>query len=1125
MSTGMNWLDLSSTSNRYIQTYIKGFVDISGGNLILRNNNLYVQGGDTSLNGNLYVAKKSVLNGDVSLNGNLSLGKNSIIQFPVASVNVSAIIPILQAATYGTATFASARNDNIVYDVDGFETSTIQTPNNNASFVTNMDLSLNGNILSSGAGTSIISSDLSLNKRLFVGGDLSLNGRLFAPNASIPAIALNGLTAGLGFGINTFSTARSDGIQFDYEGFETSLPQTASTNFQFFSTTDLSLGGNLLSSGTGTNVFNGDLSLNNRLFVYGDLSLNGRLMVNTNSITGIPANLAGPNYDYVRVDNVTADAENFELNVFNRAIPANPLSIIATTATTDLSINGNLTAYGSGMSMFFGDVSMGSRLFVTGTTFANTLVIAGDASLNARLFVGGDVSFNSRLFVGSDVSLNSRLFVGGDVSFNSRLIAQKDVSLNARLFVQGNTSLNAQLFVQGDASFNSRLIVAGDVSLNARLSVAGDASFNARLTLGSDASLNGRLFVGGDASFNQRLSVAGDASFNARVFFGTDVSFNARLSVAGDASFNTRLFVGGDASFNSRIVVAGDTSFNQRLFVGADAFFNSRLNVNGDASFNSRVFFGTDISLNARLSVAGDASFNARLFIGGDASFKQRLSVAGDASLNTRLFVGGDASFNARVFVGGNIIVNGFFGIGTTNPQAPLDLTGSMFFDNSYNDKIQFYGSRSQNTNNFGIGVQPGVMQIHADTNTSRIGLGYGYSNVATGAFTETMSIKGNTVGINTTTPAYALDVSGQMRIAGDSSFNGNVVIGNNSAATIALNNIPTMITGPFSANAMTVSTQIGGNIYQNGVYSALSSGLTAGSDVSFAFNTVVSSTDDWISPSTGTNVYSTTTGLYSGTGTTSTTYYANTGLNPALSIAGEWLELDLPFLFNATSYTLSTTGTATPGVAPKNYYLLGWYNNQGWLQLDNVTNGTNTTSANKPVTSNASAYCNKFRIVVNSTYSSTSTFQAYTAIAELSFNGNVIPPVTTTTPYLNILGGLSLPSTMVGTYNLPQNAMTFTGCTFVSGSGNYMNLGAIKMCWGSMTVASTATTSSVANILLPNNFFTEIQSYIPSVQNVVTSQNQYVAGSSATTRAVGFNLAGTASGSIATISFVIMGN
>ena len=96
-----NWLDVSSTSNLQIQTYLYGFMDMSGGNLILRNNNIFVNTGDVSLGGRLfsqgtsnltglvnakgglisssdasfnagiYVAGKMLVNNDVSINGNL----------------------------------------------------------------------------------------------------------------------------------------------------------------------------------------------------------------------------------------------------------------------------------------------------------------------------------------------------------------------------------------------------------------------------------------------------------------------------------------------------------------------------------------------------------------------------------------------------------------------------------------------------------------------------------------------------------------------------------------------------------------------------------------------------------------------------------------------------------------------------------------------------------------------------------------------------------------------------------------------------------------------------------------------------------------------------------------------
>ena len=110
-----DWLDLSNVSNLYIQSYVKGFVDISGGNLILRNNGINVEAGDISLNGRLLVQSdissnrrlflandaslggRLFVNGDVSMNGNLVIGKNITIlgDLTVQEYTNSAIINTL----------------------------------------------------------------------------------------------------------------------------------------------------------------------------------------------------------------------------------------------------------------------------------------------------------------------------------------------------------------------------------------------------------------------------------------------------------------------------------------------------------------------------------------------------------------------------------------------------------------------------------------------------------------------------------------------------------------------------------------------------------------------------------------------------------------------------------------------------------------------------------------------------------------------------------------------------------------------------------------------------------------------------------------------------------------------
>ena len=70
-----NWLNSSTPSNRLRSTFVKGFVDVSGGDIINRNGDIIVESGDISANGNLSVTGTSDLKGDVIITGNLKADK------------------------------------------------------------------------------------------------------------------------------------------------------------------------------------------------------------------------------------------------------------------------------------------------------------------------------------------------------------------------------------------------------------------------------------------------------------------------------------------------------------------------------------------------------------------------------------------------------------------------------------------------------------------------------------------------------------------------------------------------------------------------------------------------------------------------------------------------------------------------------------------------------------------------------------------------------------------------------------------------------------------------------------------------------------------------------------------
>lgn len=131
-----NWLDFSNNSNKLKNTYFNGFVDISGGYLNIRNNNLI----------NLFS----------SLNDNYPM-------FSINSTNINILDPT-------TNTITDISNGRLIYLKN--VTSDLQLS------ITNLN-----QITSSFTSTSNL--DASINNNLFVGKDTNIGGRLFVNSGPI----------------------------------------------------------------------------------------------------------------------------------------------------------------------------------------------------------------------------------------------------------------------------------------------------------------------------------------------------------------------------------------------------------------------------------------------------------------------------------------------------------------------------------------------------------------------------------------------------------------------------------------------------------------------------------------------------------------------------------------------------------------------------------------------------------------------------------------------------------------------------------------------------------------------------------------------------------------------------
>jgi len=690
-----------SDANRIKKTYVKGYMDVSGGELSVHNTafNVFDDNGNGAFRMNPQkITVKDGVGQDVDISLSYLTFLNNLV--PPDGVPISIPDKVKYIFTSGTETRVGKPDASSNFRVYG-NTYVEQYlfVGLDASFGQNVflagDASLNENLYVK--SKTRLGNDLSLNGNFTMYGDASLNGRLM----------LSGDTS---FNSNLYVKSKTRlGNDLSLNGNFT-MYGDASLNGRFYVSNDVSLNSNLYVKSK-TRLGN-DLSLNGNYFMYGDASLNGHLML-------------------------SGDA-SFNSNLYVKS---------KTRLDNDLSLNGNFMMYGdaslNGRLMLSGDASFNSNLYVKSKTrldndlsLNGNFTMYGDASLNGRLMLSGDASFNSNLYVKSktrldnDLSLNGNYFMYGDASLNGRLMLSGDASFNSNLYVKSKTRLD------NDLSLNGNYFMYGDASLNGRLMLSGDASFNSNLyvksktSLGNDLSLNGNYFMYGDASLNGRLYVSNDVSINENLYV------KSKTSLGNDMSLNGNLFVyGGDASLNGRLYVSNDVSLNGNLYV------NSKTSLRNDLSLNGNLFvYGGDVSLNGRLFVSRDASLNGNIFvtsgrkvgIGKIPGAAYSLDVSGNVNIsngvlyiNDSVFSSGSASLSGNVKVGSD---NGFVTIDKSRFLYDPSMTIFYDFDTSLNGTLL----QNQATGQYDATLTNGAT---IDTVNQRLGFGTGClaTNISSG--------------------------------------------------------------------------------------------------------------------------------------------------------------------------------------------------------------------------------------------------------------------------------------------------------------------------------------------------------------------------------------------------------
>ena len=359
-----------SDANRIKKTYVKGYMDVSGGELSVHNTafNVFNSNGKGVFRMD---PQKMTVNDSTGQEVDISLSYLTFLNVLVPPDGKAVSIPdkVKYIFTVGTETRigkSDASSNFRVYGNTYVEENLFV--NMDASFGQRFllmgDASLNSNLYV--LSKTRLDDDLSLNGNFTMYGDASLNGRLMLSS-----------DASLNSNLYVLSKTRLD--------------DDLSLNGNFTMYGDASLNGRLMLSGDASfnsNLYvksktrlGNDLSLNGNFTMYGDASLNGRLML-------------------------SGDASlNSNLYVLSKTRLGN-----------DLSLNGNFTMYGdaslNGRLMLSGDASLNSNLYVLSKTR-----LGNDVSLNGNFTMYGDASINGILLVSKDASLNGNLYVRGRTTF------------------------------------------------------------------------------------------------------------------------------------------------------------------------------------------------------------------------------------------------------------------------------------------------------------------------------------------------------------------------------------------------------------------------------------------------------------------------------------------------------------------------------------------------------------------------------------------------------------------------------------------------------------------------------------------------------------------------------------
>lgn len=561
------WLDAPQNANKLRQSYLKGFLDVSGGGILVRADN--------------------------SLNFYTTAGLGNDVTKPSFALDATNI----KVKTPGADTLTTVPTTNLHYISDLDE-------NVKAAFA-DIRGYLTGNNKSANTDTEKLNVDTDAK----IGGNLNVGGNAFFDQqvkiAGNLNIAQNLVTKGNGYFGGNLEVAGSQIINMNlYVKGDTFL------NGRVFVTQDASFHSNIACYGeitsAGTIATDVDLSANGALKVAGTSNLAGAATLgNTLSVAGA-ATLQS-----------TLDVTG--ASTFTGAVQAN------STVTASGAIQGNSTLAITSTSTFGAKATISAGgLEVTGATKLNNALQAVQAvTMDSTLAVTGTSTFSD------DITLTSgKRFTCGDLYVeNNKIASTSTAGTGTELIIDVNTGNKVRITgdLQVDGSFNflgSLTQTNVNINVTDELYITSDGPLPTMVALQNDNASDIAAFYY-DSSASTPVMVVGK---NEAVCVNkTQATSNMSFDVSGQSQFSGKMSLLADLSLNGAAVINGATDMKSLVTASAGLTVSSG-NVGvttGDVTISAGKLTVTaglteinTLDVNSTSNFDGVATFNAGIVLG-----------------------------------------------------------------------------------------------------------------------------------------------------------------------------------------------------------------------------------------------------------------------------------------------------------------------------------------------------------------------------------------------------------------------------------------------------------------------------------------------------------------------------